>query len=144
MAKKAKTEEQKVEKVTIVDEHGKHHHGVAVILDSDDVVREQAQGFTNFLRDYAVVGLAVGFIIGQQAQTLIKQMVNSFVTPVLNVIIGPTLETKSFTISLGSNSASVTWGAFIYALLDFLFVMVFIYFTIRVLRLDRLDKKKEK
>jgi large conductance mechanosensitive channel len=142
MAEKPKPQEG--DHVVIVDKHGKHHHGVAVVLDTDDVVREQAQGFTNFLRDYAVVGLAVGFIIGQQAQTLIKQVVNSFVTPLLDVIVGASLQHKSFTISLGSNHASVTWGQFLYVLIDFLFVMVFIYFVVKLLRLDRLDKKKEK
>lgn len=147
MADKQKQEAvqtEEVEHITIVDKHGKRHHGVAVVLDTDDVVREQAQGFTNFLREYAVVGLAVGFIIGQQAQTVIKQLVNSFVQPVMDVVVGPNLQTKAFTISLGGNSAKVTWGEFVYVLIDFIFVMLFIYFVIRVLRLDKLDKKKDK
>jgi large conductance mechanosensitive channel len=132
------------EKVTIVDDHGRHHHGVAVILDSDDVVRDQFGGFMEFLRDYAVVGLAVGFIIGQQAQSLIKQLVDSFVQPVLDIFIGSHLQTRAFSISLGDNHAHVTWGKFVYILLDFIFVMIFIYATVKLLKLDKLVAKKKK
>src|SRR5947209_71709 len=80
--------------------------------DTDDVVREQVGGFLRFMHEYAVVGLAIGFIIGQQAQLVVKQLVDSFVTPLLNVFIGQSLQSKAFTISFSGNHASVTWGKF--------------------------------
>jgi hypothetical protein len=66
----------------------KKHHGVALVLDSDDIVREQVGGFTNFLREYAVVGLAVGFVVGQEANAVAKQLVASFIEPWLQAIFG--------------------------------------------------------
>jgi large conductance mechanosensitive channel len=132
------------EEVIIVDKHGKHHRGVAVLLDSDEVVREQYAGFVHFLRDYAVVGLAVGFIIGQQAQTLIKQLLDSFVTPLLTVIIGQNVQTKSFSIASGSHQAAVAWGKFVYVFLDFACVMIFIYAVVKIFKFDKLLVKKKK
>jgi large conductance mechanosensitive channel len=132
------------EEVIIVDKHGKHHRGVAVLLDSDEVVREQYAGFVHFLRDYAVVGLAVGFIIGQQAQTLIKQLLDSFVTPLLTVIIGQNVQTKSFSIASGSHQATVAWGKFVYVFLDFACVMIFIYAVVKIFKFDKLLVKKKK
>ena len=62
---------------------------VTVLLEQpDNIVRGQVGSFINFLREHAVVGLAVGFIIGQQAQALIKQLVDSFVTPFINLWVG--------------------------------------------------------
>jgi large conductance mechanosensitive channel len=129
--------------VVIVDKHGKRHHGVAVLLDSDDVVREQVGGFMHFLRDYAVVGLAVGFIIGQQAQGVIKQLVDSFVTPVLDVMFGSSLQNESFRLVLGANHATVAWGKFVYLLLEFVVVMIVIYAAVKFFKLDRLAVKKK-
>jgi large conductance mechanosensitive channel len=136
-------EETKEQEVVVVDKHGKRHRGVAVLLEPDDLVREQVGGFIHFLRDYAVVGLAIGFIIGQQAQTVIKQLIDSFVTPVLNVLIGENFQKNAFTISAGSHHESVTWGKFAYVLLNFVFVMIFIYGLVKLFKLDKLVLKKK-
>jgi large conductance mechanosensitive channel len=127
-------------------EHGelnkkpKHHH---LEIEPDDLVREQVGGFVHFLRDYAVVGLAVGFIIGQQAQFLIKQLIDSFVTPILNVLIGESVQSKSFTISSGDHSGEITWGKFIYVLFNFVFVMIFIYLVVKLFKFDKHKKHHE-
>ncbi len=130
------------DEIVIVDKHGTHLHGVAVLLDSDDIVREQTAGFVHFLRDYAVVGLAVGFIIGQQAQTVVKQLIDSFVTPLLNFIIGQDIQHKSFAIGNGTHEATIAWGKFLYVLLDFAIAMVFIYAIVKLFRFDKLAHKK--
>lgn len=116
---------------------------VTVLLEPDDLVREQAVGFINFLREHAVVGLAVGFIIGLQAQTLMKQLVDSFITPLLNLWLGDVMS-KQFTVSSGSGTVAFTWGKFIYSVVTFLFVLLFVYVIIKALKLDKLDKPKEK
>lgn len=139
-------EENKREHVTVVDKHGKRRH--MVLADPDDLVREQVGGFVNFLRDYAVVGLAVGFIIGLQAQTVVKQLVESFVTPLLNVLLGKAVQSKTLTIASGEHSGVITWGKFVYVLINFIFVMLFIYVLVKLFKLDKLaqpkDKKKKK
>ena len=43
-------------------------HITTILDEPDEVVRRQVGGFVTFLREKAVVGVAVGFIVGQQAQ----------------------------------------------------------------------------
>jgi large conductance mechanosensitive channel len=121
---------------------GKHAPKITVLVAPDDFAREQVGGFVNFLRQYAVVGLAVGFIVGLQAQTVMKQLVESFITPMLNFLLGQDLMKKQFTIGSGASAAAFTWGKFIYALVNFLFVLLFIYLIVKLLKLDKLDKVK--
>jgi large-conductance mechanosensitive channel len=115
---------------------------ITVLLETDDLVRDQARGFVNFLREHAVVGLAVGFIIGQQAQGLIKQLVDSFITPMLSVWFGENLANKKFTVG-GMHAVDFTWGKFIYSFINFIFVLLFIYVIIKLFKLDKLDKPKQ-
>lgn len=133
----------KPKEVVIVDKHGKRHHGVAVLLDTDDALREQAAGFTNFLRDYAVVGLAVGFIVGQQANAVVKQLVTSFVDPLTQMWFGQNLSTRTATIHHHSQPIRLPWGAFVYTLLEFFIVLLVIYVLIKLFKLDRFIKPKE-
>lgn len=104
-------------------------------------MREQLGGFINFLREHAVVGVAIGFIVGLQAQTLIKQLVASFITPLLNLMLGPNLQNERFTVHKGTGPVAFVWGGFLYALADFVVVLLFIYLVVKILQLDKLDKK---
>lgn len=145
MAKK--TDQPREDEVVIVDKHGKRHHGVAVLLDTDDVVREKVGGFADFLKEYAVVGLAVGFIVGQQANGVVKQLVTSFVDPFTKVWFGQGLSTRTATLHHGTTPVKVPWGAFVFTLLEFFIVLIFIYILIKLFRLDKfkkIDKKETK
>lgn len=119
-------------------QHG-HHETIKVFLDPDDLVRAQVGGFVTFLREHAVVGVAIGFIIGLQAQTLVKQLVTSFITPILTLIVGSNLQNKELVVH-GSRHVVLQWGQFVYALADFLVVLFFIYLIVKIFRLDKLDK----
>ena len=101
-------------------------------------------GFVNFLRDYAVVGLAVGFVIGLQAQNLVKQLVNSFIDPAFNLLFGQALSQRDFTLEFHGRTASFSWGAFAYAFINFLFVLAAIYALVKLFNLDKLDKPTKK
>lgn len=100
-------------------------------------------GFFNFLREYAVVGLAVGFIIGLQAQILVKQLVTSFIDPAFQLFFGKSLEARTFTLHFRDHYANFGWGAFIYNLLSFFFVLAAIYAIVKIFNLDKLDKPKK-
>ncbi len=116
---------------------------VTVLLDTDDLVKEQVGGFIDFLREHAIVGLAVGFVIGQQAQGVIKQLVASFVDPTIQLFFGGAkLSERTVTLHLFVNEAKFGWGAMIYSLLNLVFVLATIYILIKVLNLDKLDKPK--
>jgi large-conductance mechanosensitive channel len=99
--------------------------------------------FVTFLRERAVVGLAIGFVIGTQVQTVVKQFIASFVDPLFKLLIpgDQALSTRTWTLGIHGHTADFAWGALLYSLLDFLFILFTIYFVVKLLHLDRLDKK---
>ena len=112
------------------------HPHITVLLDHpEDAVRDQVGGFIHFLREKAVVGLAVGFIVGQQAQGLIKQLVDSFINPWLNLIVGSKLQERVAMVG----GEKFAWGKFVYVFINFLFVLLAIYLIIKFFKLDKLD-----
>jgi large-conductance mechanosensitive channel len=122
----------------------KHSKVMAVLLDPDDIVRHQAAGFVGFLQEYAVVGLALGFIVGQQANGVVKQFVASFVNPMFEVWFGQDLSTRTATLHHGHKAILVPWGEFVFVLLEFFFVLFLMYVLIKSLGLSRFTKQAAK
>jgi large-conductance mechanosensitive channel len=119
--------------------HPKPNPAVVVMQEVNPV-----SGFIGFLRDYAVVGLAVGFVIGLQAQNLVKQLVASFIDPAFQLLFGQALSQRAFVLEFHGRTASFTWGAFVYGLLNFLFVIGAIYVLVKFFQLDKLDRPAKK
>lgn len=121
---------------------------LAVLLDADDLVEQRVQqhvhGFAEFLREYSVVGLAVGFVAGTQVAIVVKQLLASFLTPTFQLLFGKDLNQESFVAHWHGRSATVSWGAFVYSLVDFLFILIVIYTAIKLFKLDRFQKKDKK
>ncbi len=103
-----------------------------------------ARGFMNFLREHTVVTLAVGFAIATQAQTIIKQLIASFINPLYGLLFSEKLSSKAFVLHFHGRSQSFAWGEFVYAFVDFLFVLGAIYLFVKVFGLDKLEKPKNK
>ncbi len=99
--------------------------------------------FLDFLREHAVVGLIIGFVIGGQVQALVKQLVASFLDPITHLLFGTALSQRTFTLHFRDRAAEFGWGALIYALVIFMFVIVTMYVIIKVLNLDKLEKKEK-
>lgn len=101
-------------------------------------------GFVEFFRKQGIIGLAIGFIVGAQARILVDQMTASFVNPLLGLFLGTGsgLTDKKFYLTVSGNTAEFAWGMFVYSLINFLAILLIIYFTFRWLRLDKLDKPK--
>lgn len=107
-------------------------------------VGKQFGGFMEFVRTQGVVGLAVGLAIGTQASELVKSMVGSIITPIVNLFIGNGgLTNLTWTVRVGSHVSTFTFGVLIDAIIRFLAIAFVIYFVVKGLRLDRLDKQKE-
>jgi large conductance mechanosensitive channel len=103
-------------------------------------------GFMDFVREQGVIGLAVGLVLGVQVKTVVDQLVASFVNPIIGLLLPGSgdLAAKTFTISVFSKHAVFAYGAFIAVTISFITVAAVVYFVVRGLKLDRLDKKKEK
>ena len=117
------------------------HHQSRIVIVNPEI--HPVSGFLDFLREHAVVGLAIGFVIGTQVQTLVKQLVSSFIDPLFQLLFGRALSQQTFTIDWHTRAVKFGWGAFVYGLLDFLFVLAAVYAIVKFLNLDELDKPKK-
>lgn len=109
------------------------------------VTTGQASGFLNFIRTQGVVGLAVGLAIGAAAGDTVKKLVEGFINPIVQFIVGSgdKLASAHYVFEFGGRQADFQWGAFVSSAISLLATAFVVYFIIHGLKLDRLDKKKE-
>lgn len=98
------------------------------------------KGFLDFIREQGVVGLAVGFILGGAVSKVVSALVTDIINPLLGAVLGAAdgLKTASFKIG----SAEILYGDFISIAIDFIVIALVVYFGVKLLGLDKLDKKK--
>ncbi len=101
-------------------------------------------GFVGFLRERAVVGVAIAFVVATQMQAFVKVLIDKFIDPAFYLVFGgEKLSERIFTLSWHGRDAHFGWGAVIFAFIDFLFVVAAIYLIIRIFQLDKLDKNNK-
>lgn len=98
------------------------------------------KGFIDFIREQGVVGLAVGFILGGAVSKVVSALVNDIINPLLGAALGSAEGLKSASIQIGS--AKILYGDFISIVVDFLVIALVVYFGVKLLKLDKLDKPK--
>ena len=107
-----------------------------------------ASGFVPWLRQNAVIGLAVGFVVGTQMQVVVKQFIDGFVTPLFLLFSGSSeqpLNKRVWVWHLGDNTPqTIYWGAIVYTIINFVFVLLILYIVIKFLKLDKFDQPKKK
>jgi len=108
-------------------------------------VKQPFGGFITFVREQGVIGLAIGLVLGTQVKVLVDQLVISFISPLLGLLLpgGGDLVDKAFHMQFNDKGQDFLWGAFVAQLISFLAVAAVIYFVFKGLKLDKLDKKKE-
>lgn len=98
------------------------------------------KGFIEFIRKQGVMGLAVGFILGGAVSKVVASLVTDIINPVLGVALGSVGGLKEASLKIGSTK--ILWGNFLSATVDFLVIALVVYFGVKLLRLDKLDKKE--
>ncbi|MDA1338058.1 MAG: MscL family protein [bacterium] len=98
------------------------------------------KGFLEFVRTQGVVGLAVGFILGGSVSNVVKSLVNDIINPVLGIILGATGDLTEKSLTVGS--ANIMYGNFLNTTIDFIVIALVVYFGVKKLGLDKLDKPK--
>lgn len=86
-----------------------------------------------------MVGLAVGFILGGAISKLVSALVEDIINPILGVFLGKVGGLQSASLVVGQ--VKILWGDFIAVLIDFLVIAFVVYFGVKWLKLDKLDKK---
>ncbi|MFH0951204.1 MAG: MscL family protein [bacterium] len=98
------------------------------------------QGLLKFLKEYSVLGMAIGVIIAQVAKDLIDALVKGLFMPFINLFLPQdkfqgfvwTINNSTFDLSLVINTA-----------LTFIIVMIVLYIVVKkVLRQEQLLAKK--
>lgn len=88
------------------------------------------EGFKKFIARGQMIDMAVGVVMGAAVTTVVNAIVSSFINPLIAMIFGkPNLDNiLAFTV----NGATISFGAILGALLNFLIVAVAVYFCIVV------------
>ena len=97
-------------------------------------------GFLDFIREQGVVGLAVGFILGGAVSKIVTSLVDNVVNPLIGILLGK-VNLADRVLVIGS--ATLKYGAFISTVIDFVIIAAVVYFGVKWLGLNKLDKKKE-
>lgn len=103
------------------------------------------QGFVDFVREQGVVGLAVGLTLGIAAKSVVDSLVANIFNPLIGVMAGgESLGSKFVCLKRagGECTSKIGYGQLASDTLSFVIVLAIVYFVVKGLKLDRLDKKK--
>ena len=97
--------------------------------------------FLDFIRTQGVIGFATGFILGGAVSTLVKSFIENLVNPVLGVLLGRARDlSDSFIPFFG---AQIMYGKFVNDFISFVVLAAVVYFGIKKIGLEKLDKPKK-
>lgn len=99
------------------------------------------QGFLSFVREQGVVGLAVGFILGGAVSKVVASLVEDLLNPLIGLALGAAGRLEAYSSSVGA--AELHWGNFVAVVIDFLVIALVVYFGVKLLGLEKLDKAAE-
>lgn len=100
--------------------------------------------FKEFISRGSVMDMAVGVIIGGAFTAIVTSLVNDILMPVLSLITGG-LDFTSLCIVLGEgeNAATLNYGAFIAAIINFLLIAFVIFLLVKMINNFSRKKKEE-
>ena len=98
--------------------------------------------FKEFIARGNVMDMAVGIIIGGAFTAIVTSLVNDIIMPLISVITGGFDFTQLvITLGQGDGAATLNYGAFITAIINFL-IIAFVIFSI-IKALNKLSRKKK-
>jgi large conductance mechanosensitive channel len=112
-------------------------------------MKQHASGFLDFVREQGVVGLAVGLAIGTAAGATVKEIVDQLIAPMVALLTrGIDLKDLSIVIVEADKVAAqpevaIGYGAIIASVITLLATAFIVYQVVHILKLDKMDKKKD-
>ena len=98
--------------------------------------------FKDFVSKGSLVDMAVGIIIGAAIGKMVGALVDNILMPIIGMLLGGV---NFSTLAVKVGEASIGYGAFIQALIDFLIVAFVIFMIIRALnKLNNQDAEEDK
>ena len=96
--------------------------------------------FKVFIQEQGVVGLAVGFILGGAVSALVA----GFVTGIIDPLIAWLFDTGNLAAQTSEvGDATLQWGNVVSLFINFVVVAAVVYFGVKKLGLDKMDKEKK-
>ena len=105
------------------------------------MMKKTLKGFLEFIQSQGVIGLAIGVVMGTSVTKLVTAFVTDLINPVIGLLLGKIGDLNKMYLQVGS--AQILFGSFISSLIDFLIVAFVVYFSVKFLKLDRLNKKQK-
>lgn len=113
---------------------------MVVKKDPKKVVTKEAHEFKKFISQGNVLDMAVGVIIGGAFGKIVTSLVNDILMPFIGIVLGGLDFSR---LSLKVNNATITYGAFIQSIVDFLIISFCIFIMIKFLANFKNKKTKE-
>lgn len=104
-------------------------------------IKNQFSDFVDFIRRQGIVGFAVAFILGGAVSALVASIVTNLVNPILGVVLGRAKDLADTYIAFFG--AKIMYGKFINDVINFFVIALVVYFGVKKLGLDKLDKPKQ-
>jgi len=109
--------------------------------------KKQLSGFMVFVREQGVVGLAVGLTIGTAVTVFVKSIVDGIVNPIIGSLLPGNTNLANKFICLdevnGVCTNKLNWGLVVSNFISFMAIAFIVYFSVKLLKLDKIDKKKD-
>ena len=95
--------------------------------------------FLEFLKEYKVIALAVAFIIGAAATSLVKSLVDNMIMPFVGVLV-PSGSWKTATLALGPVILGI--GPFVAECINFIIIAAVVFLIAKfVMGEEKVEKK---
>lgn len=95
--------------------------------------------FKEFIMRGNVIDLAIGVVMGSAFTAIVNALVENIISPILTAFTGKS-QIGELTLPLGS--ATIKYGAFFQAIIDFLIIAAVIFFVVKAIN-KMTPKKKE-
>lgn len=99
------------------------------------------KGFIDFIRTQGVVGLAVGFIIGGAVGKTVTSIVEDIVNPLISILLNRFSDLSE--LSYTFHGVKIMWGDLLSNIINLIIISAVVYFGVKMIGLEKLDKKKE-
>ena len=103
-------------------------------------MKEKRKGFTQdfiiFLKTFGIIGLAIAFVIGQAASTLVTACVNDIIDPIIGFFL-PTGNLSALSVMVpnlyGNATSDFRYGDLISKIIDFLVIALIVFLAYKQL-----------
>ncbi len=106
----------------------------AVKHTSASILKEQLEGFKQFILSQGLIGMAIGLILGTASGALVKSLIDNVIMPPIGLILGSAEGLKGLRLAIGrtvnGELTFVNYGIFLNDLINFAVIAVVVYFVI--------------